>query len=255
MSDEGAKKDAEPRSRRSTRPAGRGYEVGVAPPSSAASPRRPLPSTHDGPRRCARGPVLLSIDAAIERRFGDEGRERVVALLPDAHADELRRGRPSALDAHDIDAVRVYVEIASRVLGVDAAGFQRLGREAVDRELAPFVKTLVLPGSLPEVLRRCVSILARFLDFGVWTLVRATSEIGQIRVEDLGLVSPLLRAWYLGVIEGIVRRSVSPDAEVVEIGPQEAGASAFEIEVFLDAGQKGLHAASGFSTGPLSSPR
>lgn len=255
MADSDGKKDNEPRSRRSTRPAGRGYEVGVAPPSTPTAARRPLPSSHDGPRRCARGPVLLSIDAAVERRFGDEARERVVALLPDAHADELRRGRPSPLDAHDIDAVRVYVEIASRVLGVDAAGFQELGRAAVDRELAPFVKTLVLPGSLPEVLRRCVSILARLLDFGVWTLVRATSEIGRIRVDDLGLVSPLLRAWYLGVIEGIVRRSVSPDAEVVEIGPSEAGASVFEIEVFLDAGAKGRETASGFSTGSLPSSR
>jgi hypothetical protein len=235
MSDPDSKRDVEPRSRRSSRPAGRGYEVGFAPPPPNVA-RRPLPSTPDGSRRCARGPVLLSIDAAIERRFGDEGRERVVALMPDAHAEELRRGRPSALDAHDIDAVRVYVEIASRVLGVDAAGFQEFGRLAVDRELGPFVKTLVLPGSLPEVLTRCVSILAKLLDFGVWTLKRATSEIGSIRVDDLGLVSSLLRAWYLGVIEGIVRRSVSPDAEVVEISPPEAGAPVFEIEVTLEAG-------------------
>ena len=179
--------------------------------------------------------MLLAIDAEIERRFGDDGRERVVALLPDAHAQQLRRGRPSALEAHDIDAVRVYLEIASRVLGIDAAAFQEFGRVAVDRELAPFVKTVVLPGSLPDVLRRCVTILSRFLSFGTWTVAKATPELGTIRVEEVGVLSPLLRAWYLGVIEGIVRRSVSPDAQVVEAASANAGPSVFEIEVELES--------------------
>ncbi len=229
---ESEKRDPEPRVRRSTRPPGRGYEVGIAPASSPTSARRP-PPVAGGSRRIARGPVLLSIDAEVERRYGDDGRERVVALLPDAHAEELRRGHPSALEAHDIDAVRVYLEIASRVLGMDANVVQDLGRLAVDRELAPFVKTLVLPGSLPDVLKRCVTIIARFLSFGSWQLVRATSEIGTIRVDDVGVLSPLLRAWFLGVLEGVSRRSVSPDAVAVEITRSDA-ASAFEIDVVLD---------------------
>ncbi|MBL9021160.1 MAG: hypothetical protein JNL21_03120 [Myxococcales bacterium] len=233
MSDSDSKRDPEPRARRSNRPPGRGYEVGVA-PASAPVPTRRSPPEPDRLRRIARGPVLLAIDAEVERRFGDDGRERVVALLPDAHADELRRGRPSALEAHDIDAVRIYLEIASRVLGIDAATFQDFGRVAVDRELAPFVKTLVLPGSLPDVLRRCVTIVSRFLSFGVWTVVKSTPELGTIRVEDVGVLSPLLRSWYLGVIEGIVRRSVSPDAVVVDTSSVDAGPSVLEIEIELD---------------------
>lgn len=235
MPESDSKRDTEPRPRRSTRPPGRGYEVGIAPASVPVSPRRTPPPEPDATRRLARGPILLAIDAEIERRYGDDGRERVVALLPDVHAEELRRGRPTALEAHDIDAVRIYLELASRGLGIDAAGFQEFGRLAVDRELAPFVKTLVLPGSLPEVLRRCVAIISRFLSFGSWTLVRATAELGTVRVEDVGVLSPLLRAWYLGVIEGIARRSVSPDAVVVDTTRPEAGASIFEIEVQLES--------------------
>jgi hypothetical protein len=57
--------------------------------------------------------------------------------------------------------------------------------------------------------------------------------MGTIRVDDVGVLSPLLRAWFLGVIEGVSRRSVSPDAVAVEITRPDA-ASVFEIDVVLD---------------------
>ncbi len=235
MTDAESKREGEPRSRRSSRPVGaHGQEVGAT-LAAPAAPRRqasPLP----GPRRrCARGLVLLSIDAEIERRFGEEGRERVVALLPDAHAEELRRGRPSALEAHDIEAVRVYVEIASRVLGLDVGDLRELGRAAVEREIAPFVKTLILPATLPEVIQRCPVIVGRFMDFGSWKVDRATTEVGVLHVSDFGMVSPLLRSWYVGVLHGIVERAVSPDVTVSDVTAGDPGSSTFHIEVLLES--------------------
>lgn len=181
--------------------------------------------------RCARGIVLRAVDGMIEAAHGDNERERVVALLSDSHAEELRRGRPSALDAHDVDVVRRYVDIASRVLGIDVLGFFDLGRGAVDEELDPFVGTLVKPAEFNDVVRRSVGILRCFFDFGSWSVVAEAPRRATLRIEEFDLVPPLLRSWLLGVVQRIFERAVSPEATALDVTPAMSPVSLFVVEV------------------------
>jgi hypothetical protein len=229
--------DADERKRRTTRP---------PPPISSrgsTTTRGPLPMAigldlaHVGqapPRalgRCARGSVLRSLDAVIEVTYGELERERVVALLSDVHAEELRRGRPNALEAHDVELVRRYVDIASRVLGIDAVGFFHLGRKSVDGELMPFVGTLVKPADFGDLLRRAVAIVRCFFDFGAWTIDSEGRERASLRIDEFELVPPLLRAWFLGVVQRIFEHAVSSESRVVDATPPGSPVSLFVMEV------------------------
>ncbi len=227
--------DAEQRRRKTTRP---------PPPTTRGTPQPAIGldlgvvSSHKHanlpPRalgRCARGIVLRSLDAVIESVHGELERERVVALLSDTHAEELRRGRPSALDAHDVEVVRRYTDIASRVLGLDGAAFFELGRVAVDHELSGFVGTLVRPAEFGDLVRRAVAIVRCFFDFGSWTIVTDGPRRATLRIEEFDLVPPLLRAWLLGVVQRIFERAVSPDARVSDATGADHPAALFVMEV------------------------
>jgi serine/threonine protein kinase len=176
--------------------------------------------------RCTRGPVLASIDGSIERMFGEIDRERVVALLPDSHAEELRRGRPSVLDAHDVDVVRRYVDTASRVLSLRDDVFVSMGRDAVRHELGPFVRTLTAPTDLADGLPRVVTIVKALFDFGTWSLQRADrSQPGGrafvVTVSGFELASHRLRLWLVGVLTQIVELQVGHAVPIVELRSTE----------------------------------
>lgn len=191
------------------------------------------PRTHG---RCARGPVLASLDGAIERMRGELDRERVVALLPDSHAEELRRGRPSVLDAHDIDVVRRYIDTAGRVLHLNDKTFREMGRDALLYELAPFVRTLVRPAEFNDTLNRMTAILKSLFDFGIWSVSRAetpgygASSILQatIRISGFELVPNNLRVWLLGVVSGILEAAGNTS---VEVNAGQSAGTNLEIEI------------------------
>jgi hypothetical protein len=177
--------------------------------------------------RCARGPVLASIDGSIERIFGEIDRERVVALLPDSHADELRRGRPSVLDAHDIDVPRRYLDTASRVLSLRDDVFISMGRDAIAHELGPFVRTLTTPVDLADGLPRILAIARALFDFGNWTLARADRSQPGVRafvvtVSRFELASHRLRLWLIGVLSRIVELQAGHPVAVREASSTEA---------------------------------
>ncbi len=179
--------------------------------------------------RGVRGPLLRSLDASIEAVYGESGRERVVALMPDDHASELRRGRPSALDAHDVDALKLYADIASRILNIDATGFHALGRHAADDELSSLVPTLIRPAALPDVARRSLTILGRLFEFGTWSLGRAEPTRVSIQAEGAELLPPYLRAFFGGVLERVFEHAVGTDVKVVDTSPSGRTAL-FELE-------------------------
>ncbi|NUP12644.1 MAG: serine/threonine protein kinase [Polyangiaceae bacterium] len=221
-----------PPSSRGATPPAIGLDLGAVSTRAAQLPPRAL-------GRCARGIVLRSVDGMIESVYGDNERERVVALLSDTHAEELRRGRPSALDAHDVEVVRRYVDLASRVLGVDAAGFFDLGRKSVDKELGAFVGTLVRPAEFSDVIRRSVAILRCFFDFGSWTIVAEGPRRATLRIEEFELVAPLLRSWLLGVIQRIFERAVCDESRVMDATPAMSPVSLFVVEVLAPASVSG----------------
>ena len=205
------------------------------------------PRTHG---RCARGPVLASLDGSLERTRGEIDRERVVALLPDSHAEELRRGSPSLLDAFDIDVVRRYVETAARVLQLGEEAFYEFGREAIDHELAPFVRTLVRPGDMTERIPRMVTIIRALFDFGAWTLTHrdetltspaprappdrpAVRRRWMLRVTGYEVVPRYLRLWLVGVISAVLDRATAgvDQPSVREIRTED---QSLEIEVMAN---------------------
>ncbi|MFO0550858.1 MAG: serine/threonine-protein kinase [Polyangiaceae bacterium] len=182
--------------------------------------------------RTARGVVLHAIDAAIERRFGDLERERIVALLADHHAEELRRGHPSPLDAHDIDLVRRYVDVASRIFALDSSSLFELGRGNVDVELHGFVATLTRPAAFADVVRRSVSIIKCFFDFGTWTVTGLSPRRTRILIEGFDPLPPLLRAWLRGIFQRILECAVGEGALAndVTVPGAPAGVFAFELD-------------------------
>lgn len=226
--------ESEQRRRRTTRPPASprkltppaiGLDIGFVAMRNNAQP----PSRTVG--RCARGIVLRAVDAVIEAVHGDLERERVVALLSDTHAEELRHGRPSALEAHDVDIVRRYVDVASRVLGIDSAGFFELGRASVDGELGSFFHTLVRPAKFHDLVRRALALLPCCFDFGVWSIESEGPRRATLRVEEFDLVPPLLRAWFLGVFQRVFERAVAPEATAVVVTPAASPVSLFSIEI------------------------
>jgi len=231
--------DADERKRRTTRPPVPAMRSSTPPALGLdlglAGARQPSPSATRTPGRCARGPVLRSLDAVLERVYGEPERERVVALLPDSHAEELRRGRPSALDTHDIDAVRRYVDIASRVLNIDWSGFFELGRTAVEGELESFVATLVRPAEFSDLVRRSMAIIKCFFDFGSWTVDAESPRRVVLKVEGFESVPPLLRAWLAGVFQRIFERGVSPLARAVDLTKAEGHSATFLLEITAPA--------------------
>ena len=203
------------------------------------------PRTHG---RCARGPVLASLDGSLERTRGEIDRERVVALLPDSHAEWLRKGAPSLLDAFDIDVVRRYVETAARVLGLGEDAFIEFGREAIDHELAPFVRTLIRPGEMTERIPRMVTIIRALFDFGTWTVSyrdqtvaasRSASErpverrLWTLRITGYEVVPRYLRLWLVGVVSAVLDRATSgvDQPSVREIRTED---QSLEIEVIAN---------------------
>jgi len=205
-------------------------QAGIAPDIPDPRPSRPgaglVPKAAG---RGIRGPVLRALDAAIEAKYGEGGRERVVALMPDDHASELRRGRPSALDAHDVDAVKLFADIASRILHIDLPAFHALGRFAATDELAGIVGTLLKPAPLPEVARRSVALLCHLFEFGTWTVARADLESTSIRAEGAALLPATLRAFFAGVLEQVLETAVERPVRVVDTSPSSR-ASLFELE-------------------------
>ncbi|MBK8940485.1 MAG: serine/threonine protein kinase [Polyangiaceae bacterium] len=226
--------DADERKRKTTRPPPPSSR-GATPPAIGldlglvSAQRSPTAPRTLG--RCARGIVLRAVDGVIEQTYGDNERERIVALLSDTHAEELRRGRPSALDAHDIDVVRRYVDVASRVLDLDVGDFFELGRRSVDQELASFVSTLVRPADFGDVVRRTVGVVKCLFDFGTWTISAEVPRKATLRIEELDPVPPLLRAWLLGALQRIFERAVSEDARAIDVTPPMSPASSFVIEL------------------------
>lgn len=220
------------------------------------------PRTHG---RCARGPVLASLDGSLERTRGEMDRERVVALLPDSHAEELRRGSPSLLDAFDIDVVRRYVETAARVLQLSEDAFVAFGREAIDHELAPFVRTLTRPfagvdgqggprpqaaGDMTERIPRMITIVRALFDFGTWTVTHRDETVTPpgarsmperpavrrhwtIRVTGYDIVPRYLRLWLVGVVSAILDRAAAgvDQPSVREIRTED---QSLEIEVMAN---------------------
>jgi serine/threonine protein kinase len=228
--------DADDRRRKTTRPPPSPRSFGRTQAGfsfdSGATERRTVRDAGLAPKasgRGVRGPMLRSLDASIEAIYGESGRERVVALMPDDHASELRRGRPSALDVHDVDALKLYADIASRILNIDAAGFHALGRHAADDELASLVPTLIRPAALPDVARRALSILGRLFEFGSWALGRAEPTRVSIRAEGAELLPPYLRAFFAGVLERVFEHAVGAEVEVVDTSPS-GRAALFELE-------------------------
>ncbi|HTJ80403.1 MAG TPA: serine/threonine-protein kinase [Polyangiaceae bacterium] len=222
------------RRRRTTRPppSPRSFRTQAGIALDIPEPRPSRPGAGLAPKaagRAVRGPLLRSLDAAIEAKYGEGGRERVVALMPDDHASELRRGRPSALEAHDVDAVKLYADIASRILHIDLPAFHELGRFAVTDELASIVGTLMRPAPLPDAARRSIALLCHLFEFGTWSVARADLESASLRAEGAELLPSTLRAFFAGVVERVFENAVGKPVRVRDTSPSTR-ASLFELE-------------------------
>lgn len=190
-------------------------------PSSRTSVR-PFPVKFAGRFR-VRGPVLGSVDRVILDLFGPEGREGVVAQMPEDYAAEFRSGSINALVAYDLAALDAYMEYASAILLHDFVRWREIGRLAVDGELQNVVRTLLRPtADLTSLMRRGISTWARLFSFGQWRVGSSATGKVTLTIGDFDAVALPLRLWIAGVVEQTVRRAVRGDLRAtITSGDQE----------------------------------
>lgn len=188
---------------------------------------RPFPERFAGKYQ-VRGPVLRSLDRAIVDVFGASARDEIVAAMPEHLSQDLRQGAVNAMVAYDLEAIDVYLELATALVVKDVNRWRELGRHAVDGELQTVVRTLLRPSAdLASVIRRGVTIWARLFSFGGWRVAAATertrgggagdAKSGRValQISELDAVSLALRLWLMGVVEQTARRAMGADVKVV----------------------------------------
>src|SRR5208282_5617567 len=111
-----------------------------------------------------RGPVLRSVDKVINDLFGATARTELVAQIPERYATEFRNHSINALVAYELEAIDVYMQLATAMLVRDAGRWRDFGRLAVDGELYNVVRTMLRPTvDVGGMVRRGVSVWARLL--------------------------------------------------------------------------------------------
>jgi serine/threonine-protein kinase len=172
--------------------------------------------------------VLRCLDRAILTEFGAAARAAALARLDGKHADDVRAGAINALVSYDLETLDAYLELASIALVRDRTAWRRIGREAVDGELAGFLRAALRPApDLAAAVRRGVSVWQRLFSFGSWRVVASGSGEVTVHVAEFEAASLSLRQWVVGVIEATCERAVSRPVR----GTISAGAGDFEREL------------------------
>lgn len=190
----------------------------------------------------ARGTLARAVCSWIERGYGEEDRDAVLTLLPDAVAESFRTDTFNALVWYDLDAIDAFVEAASATLmGGEMKTWRELGRENFENDLGPIFRpntrstnNLVSPVTL---LKRLPLAWGKVFDFGNVKVgdpepaTRAERERILIRIDGFDAASLALRYACIGITEGMLRGAAMSDLNVRVLSGETSFARDFEYEV------------------------
>jgi serine/threonine-protein kinase len=175
---------------------------------------RPFPKRFEGKYQ-VRGPVLRSVDKSIVDVYGKSARDGVVSQMPSQYGSEFRHDSINALVGYELEALDVYMEIATAMLLPDLTQWRHLGRQAVGGELFNVLRTLLRPSSdLLALIRRGVSTWSRLFTFGSWRVAKGASGKVALQISEFDPASLPLRLWVVGMIEETACRAMSGDVKV-----------------------------------------
>ena len=198
------------------------------------TPVRPFPARFAGQYQ-VRGPVLRSVDRSIIDEYGKSAREDVVAQIPARYGDDFRHDSINALVGYELEALDVYMELATSLVLRDVERWRDLGRLAVPGELHGLVRTLfarVTP-DIAGLVRRGTSIWQRLFTFGSWRVATGPTGKVMLHIGDFDPASLPLRLWVVGMIEETARRASGAGVRVTITAGEIGFTSDLACEIYL----------------------
>jgi serine/threonine-protein kinase len=218
-------------------PRGELAEIAARLGAEAARAQRPPVAVRAFPERFSgryqvRGPVLRSVDRAVIDRYGRPARDEIVANMPEPYAEDFHNDSINALVAYDLEALDVFLELATTLVVRDPAKWREFGRESIDGELNNVVRTLLRPApDLASVVRRGVTIWARLFSFGSWRVATTATGKVTLHIGEVDPASAALRLWLLGVVEQTARRALSTSLTLTVVQGEAAFAPDLVCEI------------------------
>ena len=163
---------------------------------------RSLPLSARG--RChTRGTLPRALHHWIERAYGAEGRDEVLAMLPPELSETYRTDGFNALVWYDLEAIDTFLEAATQsVMRGDPIVWERLARENFELDLASvFRPTRVTEWEV--ALRRVPGSWGRIFDFGVVHVSEPKDSHATLRIDSFDAASLALRYVVVGTLAGM----------------------------------------------------
>ena len=153
-----------------------------------------------------RGSVLRAIDQAVLARVGPTIRNAVVDGMPKSYADDFRHRSLTSLVLYDLAVFEAYAAAATRLaFANDLTRWRQVGRDSVEGELSTLVRPHPRGSSGPGMIRRCIGVWSRLLDFTSWSVHEQQPTQLLLRIAGIGPAPLALRQWLIGVVEQCLR--------------------------------------------------
>jgi hypothetical protein len=192
---------------------------------------RPLPAHVKG--RChARGTFPRAVHRWLERAYGKNALDAVLAMLPHEHANAFRSDAFNALVWHELEAVDMLMEAATaKLMAGDSTSWRKLARSNFTNDLSTILRPSSRLVDPPKLLERAATGWTRIFDFGKVTV--AQTEKGKIALSVLGFeaASLCVRYVFVGTTEGLLDSVALPDANLRIVAGESNFARDLELEL------------------------
>jgi serine/threonine-protein kinase len=196
---------------------------------------RPLPQHVKG--RChVRGTLPRAVFRWLERAYGRDALEPVLAAIPSDVAMAFRSDAFNALVWHDLEPLDTFIEAATTILlERDAVRWRRLARENFAHDLATILRPSARLVDVVKLCERAATGWARIFDFGKVVVVPIESGRSSIQVFGFDAVSLALRYAFVGTMDGLLESGAVPGAAIRIVVGESNFARDLDLEVTWSA--------------------
>ncbi|AKT35922.1 serine/threonine-protein kinase [Chondromyces crocatus] len=198
------------------------------------TPVRPFPARFRNQYQ-VRGPVLRSVDRSIVEEYGKGARDEVVTQMPGQYAEDFRQDSINAMVPYDLEALDVYMELATSLVLRDLERWRDLGRTAVMGELHSLVRPLISRPSndVTGIIRRGINTWSRLFTFGSWRVATGPTGRVSLHIGDFDPASLALRLWLVGMVEETTRKAAGGGVRVTITAGEIGFTSDLACEIVL----------------------